>query len=512
MPLHARTTTRLLAYCLRKSPMLNGPGVVVARKAVTRLFPYVVARAPHSQPLRQLSCSSDDARLVSAAELKFGQPLHETHPHILNAGELTKGISAQEYYDRREKLASRLPRSSVALISAAETTYKSGSVFYPFHQDSDFFYLTGFNEPGAVAIIGKLADSNIDGPGHLFHLFCREKNERLELWEGTRSGTQAAVDVFNADEGDDISSLEGKLPSLLRGASSIYTNISLKRLPQAEATRWERILGQAVSKLQALRPKMNELRVCKSSAEITNMRIAGRQSGRAFTEAMKMQFDKERDLYTFIEYKFKMNGCDDWAFVPVVAGGKNALGIHYTRNDDILHDGELICVDAGGEYGNYITDITRTWPINGKFSAAQKELYSALLDSQRWAINQCHEKANRTLDELHDATEERLKKSLTDLGFQTEGNAMRTLFPHHLGHHIGLDVHDCPGYSRGNKLKKNHCITIEPGIYVPDDDRWPKHFRGIGMRIEDSVCVGEEDPLILSTEAVKEVDDIEALR
>ncbi|KAI5303388.1 hypothetical protein KEM56_007608 [Ascosphaera pollenicola] len=385
---------------------------------------------------------------------------------------MTQGITAQEYYDRREKLASKLPKDSIALIPSAETAYKSGSVFYPFHQNCDFFYLTGFNEPNAVAVIG-----NTGGPGHIFHLYCREKNERLEMWEGTRSGAQAAVEVFNADESDDITSFERNPPSIVKSAHSVYTDLSLKKLPQPAASKWERILGP--SSLNPLRPLMNELQVLKSNAEIANMRTAGRNSGRAFTEAMKMRFEKERELNTFLEYRFKVNGCDDWAFVPVVAGGK--------------------------EYGHYVTDITRTWPVNGKFSPAQKDLYSAVLDTQRWAITQVHEKANTTLDELHDAAEERLRVSLIDLGFQIKGNGMRTLLPHHLGHHVGLDVHDCPGYSRGYKLKKNQCITIEPGVYVPDDERWPEHFRGIGIRIEDSVCVGEEDPLVLSTEAVKEI-------
>ncbi|KAI5296253.1 hypothetical protein KEM52_004879 [Ascosphaera acerosa] len=444
---------------------------------------------------------------VSASELKFGQALHETHPHILNAGELTPGITAQEYYDRREAVAAKLPKDAVAVLASADVKYKSGSVFYPFHQDSDFYYLTGFNEPSAVAVV-----VNTGGHGHAFHLFCREKDSRAELWEGTRSGTQAAIDVFNADESHDITSLDQTLPALLRGASSVYTNLDAQALPQSRLTRWEAILGQPPARTPSLRQLLNDLRAIKSPAEIAAMRTAGRNSGRAITEAMRTRFATEKQLQSFLEYRFKMNGCDDWAFVPVVAGGAHALGIHYTRNDDVLRAGELVCVDSGGEYGHYITDITRTWPVSGRFSPAQRDLYAALLDAQRWAITQVHEKAGATLNGLHDATERRLRGSLVQLGFNMAGDAMRTLMPHHLGHHIGLDVHDCPGYSRSRRLVANNCITIEPGIYVPDDDRWPSHFRGTGMRIEDSVCVGEEDPLILSTEAVKEIDDIEALR
>ncbi|KAL1954190.1 hypothetical protein VTO42DRAFT_1546 [Malbranchea cinnamomea] len=242
------------------------------------------------------------------------------------------------------------------------------------------------------------------------------------------------------------------------------------------------------------------------------MRKAGQASGRAFTAAMSRGFATEKDLYAFLEYQFKTNGCDSSAFVPVVAGGQNALSIHYVRNNDVLRDGELVLVDGGGEYGNYISDITRTWPINGKFTDPQRDLYNAVLKVQRTCVSLCCESANLSLDDLHRIAERGLREQLRLLGFDTSGDAVLTLFPHHLGHFIGLDVHDCVGYPRRHKLQKGQCITIEPGIYVPDDDRWPAQFRGIGIRIEDSVCVGDDNPIILTTEAVKEIDDIEALR
>ncbi|RDW81436.1 aminopeptidase P family protein [Aspergillus mulundensis] len=454
---------------------------------------------------------------ISAAELKFGQPLHETHPHLLDPGELTPGITALEYAHRRSRLANKLPKHAVAVLSAAEVTYRASGIFNVYRQDSNFFYLTGFNEPNALAIIVN------DGSGnnHLFHLYCREKDPKAELWDGARSGTQAAMDVFNSDESGDIERISDILPKVLADATEIYTDIpafnpgrsSLHRFlygPTGTSDKLKKLVDH--NKVKPLRPILNEMRAFKSEEEVVQLRRVGQASGRAFTEAMRHTFTGEKDLTSFLEYNFKINGCDGSAFVPVVAGGSNALSIHYTKNDDVLKDGEMVLVDGGGEMGTYISDITRTWPINGKFSDAQRDLYNAVLNVHRSCVSLCRESAGLSLDRLHGIAENGLKDQLQQLGFDLSGDALRTLFPHHLGHYIGLDVHDCAGYSRGYDLKAGQCITIEPGIYVPDDDRWPAHFRNIGIRIEDSVCVGDDNPIVLTTEAVKEVDDIEALR
>ncbi|KAL4795107.1 peptidase M24, structural domain-containing protein [Aspergillus venezuelensis] len=457
------------------------------------------------------------ASSISAAELKFGQPLHETHPHLLSPGELTPGITALEYAHRRSRLANRLPKHAVAVLAAAEVTYQAPAIFNEYRQDSNFFYLTGFNEPNALAII--VNDGS--GDNHLFHLYTREKDPKAELWDGARSGTQAAMDVFNADETGDIERISDILPKVLRDATEIYTDIpavttgrsSLHRFlygPTGASESLKKLVDPG--RVKPLRPILNEMRAFKSEEEVVQLRRVGQAAGRAFTEAMRHTFTKERDLASFLEYKFKINGCDGKAFVPVVAGGSNALSIHYTRNDDLLNDGDMVLVDGGGEMGTYISDITRTFPVNGKFSDPQRDLYNAVLNVHRSCVALCRESAGLSLDRLHGVAETGLKDQLKQLGFDVSGDAVRTLFPHHLGHYIGLDVHDIPGYSRGYNLKAGQCITIEPGIYVPDDDRWPAKFRGIGIRIEDSVCVGDDNPIVLTTEAAKEIDDIEALR
>lgn len=262
---------------------------------------------------------------------------------------------------------------------------------------------------------------------------------------------------------------------------------------------------------------MNDLRIQKSAAEIQNMRKAGRASGRAFTETMRHPFTREAHLDAFLTYQFKLNGCDRTAFEPVAAGGTNALSIHYVRNDDILQQGQLVLADAGGEYGGYVSDITRTWPVNGRFTPAQRDLYEAVLTVQRSCIKECRADAHTSLELLHQKAERELEDELRHIGFDLSSNAINTLLPHHLSHHVGLDLHDCIGYSKKATLKAGQCITIEPGVYVPfDDERFPRHFWGMGVRIEDSVCVADEGecggPLVLTAEAVKEVVDIEALR
>lgn len=459
--------------------------------------------------------SSRSYASIFARELSFGQPLHETHPHLLEAGEITPGISAQQYSDRRTKLAASLPDGGIAILFAADIKYRSGSVFYEFHQASNFFYLTGFNEPEATAVIQKT------GPNgeHIFHLFVRPKDAIAEQWNGARSGEQAALDVFNADQTGDINKLSSLLPPLISRASEIYTYV-----PSSNAgSKYTRFFANGEDngpfqkmienqKVKPLRDLVNNLRIYKSNSEVKNMRHAGKVSGRAITNIMRRQFTREKDLGTHLDFELKTGGCDGPAYIPVIAGGSNALSIHYVRNDDVLRDGQLVLVDAGGEYGGYITDITRTWPVSGKFSPAQRDLYEAILRVQRSSVSLCRESANMSLDTIHEVTKTGLTNALKDLGFSMSGDAIMTLFPHHVGHHLGLDVHDCPGYSRTGALKAGQCVTIEPGIYVPDDDRWPVHFRGMGIRIEDSVCVQEDSPFILTTEAVKEVADIEALR
>ena len=230
---------------------------------------------------------------------------------------------------------------------------------------------------------------------------------------------------------------------------------------------------------------MNAIRMTKSEAEIECMRKAGKESGLAYATVMAQYQTTEKDLWNDLSYTFRKRGLQGDAYVPVIGGGQNALSIHYVRNDAALEQGDMVLVDAGGLYGGYITDITRTWPVNSRFSDAQRDMYNMILAVQKSCVSLCREDADMNLDRLHRVAENGLRTGLKDLGFDLSGNAFEVLFPHHLGHYIGLDVHDAPGFPRNSAFKENHCITVEPGIYVPNDDRWPVHFRGLGIRIED---------------------------
>ncbi|KAI5838974.1 peptidase M24, structural domain-containing protein [Morchella snyderi] len=481
-----------------------------------------LARLPrHPQLQSQQRSLSSDAGAGSPPppqKLAFGQPLFETHPHLLKRGEVTPGISALEYAMRRAKLAAELPDNSIAIIPSSHVKYRSGPVFYDFHQNPDFYYLTGFLEPEAVCVIIK--ESGQPEGEHIFQLYVRDKDPKSELWDGARSGVEAATEVFNADEGYNIDNLELHLEPYLRGARSVYTDLSV--FPSRAVSVFHAsfvhsapdtfsFVHRIKKKAVPLAPVMHGLRNVKSAAEVANMRKAGKISGRAFNMAMQERFVTERGLHAFLEYRFKVGGCEKEAYVPVVAGGENACTIHYTRNDETLKNGDLVLVDAGGQYGGYVTDITRTWPTSGTFTAAQRDLYSVVLAAQKQCVSLCRENASLSLDAIHSVAETELKSGLKQIGFDVGGRNMDTLFPHHVGHFVGLDVHDCHSCSRSKGLVEGQCVTIEPGVYVPNDDRWPVHFRGMGIRIEDSICVGQEHPIVLSVEAAKEIVDIEAL-
>ncbi|KAF2964878.1 hypothetical protein GQX73_g8709 [Xylaria multiplex] len=465
---------------------------------------------PSSPQLKKWGPNRAYSTATPASQLLFGQPVHETHPHLLKPGELTPGITAQEYHDRRSALCALLPANSAVVLPSADLKYRSGAVFHAFRQESNFLYLTGFSEPESLAVLRKTGNAPGD---YIFHLLCRPKDPRAEQWNGPWSGVDAARDVWNADVAGDIGQSTALLTRALKGVEKIFTDA--ERTKHGVETAFGNMIKLAaphVSSFSVLKPYINPIRAIKSPAEIANMRRAGQASGRAITAAMRRLWTSEKDLAAFLEYEYQTSGLDGQAYIPVVAGGSRGTLIHYVLNNATLKPDELVLVDAGGEYGTYITDITRTWPVSGKFSPAQRDLYTAVLKAQRSSVSLCRASANLTLDQLHSITESSLRQELRHLGFDLGGNAMNILFPHHVGHYIGLDVHDVPGYPRDVTLKEGHCVTIEPGVYVPDDERFPRHFRGLGIRIEDSIVVGDDNPLILTTEAVKEVEDIEALR
>lgn len=363
---------------------------------------------------------------------------------------------------------------------------------------------------------------------YTFRLFVRPKNKHAERWSGARSGVQAALDVFNADEAAEIDSVARELPDIIQSARTVFTDIGQKKTPAGQPEAGDAFrefvhgvpkngFGEALKKAGAtvrqLHPLVDELRITKSEAELVCMRKASTVSGAVVTEAMRNSYTTEKQLGADLAYGFRTGGLDGEAYVPVIGGGQNALCIHYVANNEELHPGDLVLVDAGGEYGGYISDITRTWPVNGRFTDAQRDLYNMILKVQQSCIGLCRENADITLNKVHHICEDGLRNGLRDLGFNMSGpDALSTLFPHHVGHYIGLDIHDTGSFPKTHLLKEGYCVTIEPGIYVPDDARWPEHFRGMGIRIEDSVLVGQKKAEMLTHTAMKSVEDIEGLR
>jgi intermediate cleaving peptidase 55 len=450
--------------------------------------------------MRRIRISSSQASVCSSVPKIQGA---RTLTYSLFA--VTPGITAEEYHARRVALSTQMVPNSAVILPAAVVKYKSGPAFYPFRQESNFLYLTGFSEPDSLAVLRKTGPEPED---FVFSLLVRPKEPQKEQWIGPWSGVRAALDVFNADHAEDIGNGPEAVPHLLRGVTTLYeTGVK-------PAERW--YMPQA-SDLPAqtlpLAPLIHPLRARKSLAEKAAMRRAGQVSGRALTAAMARPWETERQLHSWLDYTFATTGCDGPAYVPVVAGGRRGRMIHYTLNNARLDPGETVLVDAGGEWGAYITDITRTWPLSGRFSPAQRDLYEAVLRVQRTSVALCRADAGLSLERIHGITEEGLRRELGKIGFDMgRADAVGVLFPHHVGHYIGLDVHDTPGHPRHAPLERGHCVTVEPGVYVPDDERWPRHFRGLAVRIEDSVFVDEEAPFVFTTEAVKEVVDIEALR
>lgn len=482
---------------------------------------------------------SIDSRPSQSIPYNVGQPTHETRPHYLpTPGNLTPSISALEYYNRRLALASKMPSKSIAILVGADVRYSSGSVFYEFQQDNDLYYMTGWLEPHSVAIVEKRAD-NGDDDDVVLHMLVPPKNPQTELWEGERLGLEGAYDYFNADFVEDIDSARKHILQLLERNDYVFWDDKLvlakltvgsrflsfftgSNAPSATASSIAELIKSSGKLIQPLAGKIAEQRAVKSEAEIKVMHVAAQISSRAINKAMA-KVGSESPIYTektlakYLDYQFVKGGCDKLAYIPVVASGKNALTIHYTRNDDLLYRDELVFIDAGGKLGGYCADISRTWPNSPRgFTQPQRDIYEAVLNTNRKCIDMCDESKGYSLHDIHEFSIKCLLEELRNLpGFSgvSQNEVARTLYPHYIGHHLGLDLHDIPSVSRFKRLVEGNVITIEPGLYIPQDNKWPKHFQGIGVRVEDDIVVGStQDEIInLSSGCVKEVADIEAL-
>ncbi|KAF9458010.1 peptidase M24 [Collybia nuda] len=455
----------------------------------------------------------------------FGQPVFQSHPHLLKPQDLTPGIPAEDYERRRRYLMDALPDNSIVVCVAAPIKYMSGNIFYKYRQASDFWYLTGFEEPDSAIILEKTSNSR----GYRMTLFCSGKDSAKEKWEGARTGLPEAASIFRADDARSIDYFSSHLKSVMTYYSHVFVDIPpthtrqgprgttksvMKFLspPTAPRSEYDILVDSLSTKRKPLAPEVAKLRAFKSDAEQRVMRAAADISGRAHAKTMRFTRPglSESALAAHFEYLCSMAGAQRLAYVPVVASGPNALIIHYTSNNHVVRGDEVVLIDAGCEYNGYASDITRSFPVSGSFTAPQRDLYSAVLSTQKQLVALCHESANLSLHELHRKSCEFLKQELNQIGFGLHaGDLERVLYPHFLGHPIGIDLHESSHFDRSGSLRKGMVVTVEPGIYVPPTPNFPKHFHNIGIRIEDEVLVGKTHPTVLSVSAPKEIADVE---
>ncbi|KDQ14198.1 hypothetical protein BOTBODRAFT_132675 [Botryobasidium botryosum FD-172 SS1] len=471
---------------------------------------------PPASKLATPQGSPSDASLHPRKPALYGQPTYDSHPHILREDEVTPGIPKSEYERRRRELMARLPDRSMVLCVAAPVKYMSQGIFYKYRQASELWYLTGLQETESAVVLEKDSSSR----GYKMTLFVQSKDQRKELWEGPRTGVNAAATLFGADEAKDVSYLSKYLKSSISKVDTVYVDSSFPTQTQTRSflnylrpsSDENPITSILSNKIRPLKEDLQMVRTIKSEHEIKIMKKAGAISGTAHAKTMRFTQpgQSESSLAAHFEYLCALEGAQRPAYVPVVASGANALFIHYTSNEQIMCDGELILMDAGCEYNGYASDITRTWPVSGKFTGPQRDLYQAVLNAEKALILQCKESAGESLHTLHQASSKILLDELRQIGFDIGPRELDRLYPHYLSHPIGIDLHESGKDQRHWGLKSGTVITVEPGVYVPPDPAFPKHFHNIGIRIEDEVLVQQDHAVVLSANAPKEIVDVEA--
>ena len=421
------------------------------------------------------------------------------------------------YQNRRDRLKDMMPENSLAIISAAHESIRNRDAEYPFRQSSDFWYLTGFTEPDAVLIIG---------PGQPDRLFVRPKNPDQEVWTGRRLGPDHVKIGLGIDEGYPIDDLDAEFTTLLADITSIeypfYCNESagvvdrVLKVKETNSRQHDRLSHRAdLSRL------LHQARLFKSKEEIDAMREAGRISALGHVAAMRVCQPgmTEDQLASIVEHTFRMEGSPAVAYQTIVGGGDNACILHYIDRADTLNSGDLVLIDAGCEVKGYAGDITRTFPVNGSFSAAQAELYDLVLSAQAEAIDVMV--VGKSIKSFHEAALRRLTEGLIDLNIiegplekAIEEKRYATYYMHGTGHFLGLDVHDVGMYETDSKpieLSEGMVITCEPGLYLNNRSDAPARYRGIGIRIEDDILITQQGPEILTKDVPKERSEIEAL-
>lgn len=431
-------------------------------------------------------------------------------------------MKQQEFDRRRQALLAQMQPGSAALIFAAPEAVRSADTEYPYRQNSDFWYFTGFNEPEAVLVLIKSHDTH----NHSV-LFNRVRDLSAEIWFGRRLGQEAAPAKLGVDRALPFSEINQQLHQLLNGLDAVYH-------AQGEYAWADGIVHDALDKLRKgarqnlkapaviidWRPLVHEMRLFKSAAELEMMRRAGEISALAHTRAMEkcrpgmFEFQLEGEIL----HEFNRHGARFPSYNTIVGGGENGCILHYTENEAPLRDGSLVLIDAGCEFNGYAGDITRTFPVNGRFTPAQREIYDIVLESLETAL--ALYRPGTSIQEVTRAVVRVMVTGLARLGILKGeldqliiDNAHRPFFMHGLSHWLGLDVHDVGNYGadRSRLLEPGMVLTVEPGLYIAPDADVPAQYRGIGIRIEDDIVITETGNENLTASVVKKADDIEAL-
>ncbi|HEV7392705.1 MAG TPA: Xaa-Pro aminopeptidase [Burkholderiales bacterium] len=424
------------------------------------------------------------------------------------------------YRARRARLASQM-QSGVAVLPTAPEHARNRDSHYPYRYDSYFYYLTGFREPEAVLVV-------IAGDTTKSILFCREKDPEREVWDGFRYGPDAARATFGFDEAYPVGQLDEMMPQLLSNQNALFCHLGSDDVWDARIMRWvNEVRGRARAGVTApqtirdLHAPLDEMRLLKDATEIELMRRAARISADAHRRAMRAakpgvgEFAIEAELM----HEFRRNGAQAPAYTPIVASGAHACVLHYVENADVLRDGDLILIDAGCELDGYASDITRTFPVNGRFSGPQRDVYDLVLSAQQEAIAEIRP-GNQWIAP-HDAAVKVLAQGFVDLGLLKgsvdqvlETESYKQFYMHRTGHWLGLDVHDAGDYKRDGEwrqLEPGMVLTVEPGCYIRPGSDVPEHYAGIGVRIEDDALVTASGCEIITVGAPKTISDIEAL-
>ncbi|MDX1295138.1 MAG: aminopeptidase P N-terminal domain-containing protein [Sulfurimonadaceae bacterium] len=426
------------------------------------------------------------------------------------------------YSKRRKKLISKM-KEGVGVVASARWQTRSNDTEFPYRQSSDFYYLSGFKEDNAALVFVKRPE------GAKTVLFVQPKNEEMELWTGVRLGVEAASKQFDVDEVHSIDDYESVMKELLKGHERLYLelfdedSVYTRTKALCKTLLHDRSCKQSPRTFIDVTQIIRSMRLIKDKSEIGLIKKALKITEAAHHRAMQMARPgmKEYEIQAEFEYAFKKAGAYSDAYTTIVAGGNNANTLHYITNQDTLRAKELLLIDAGSEYEMYASDITRTFPVDGKFTKAQRELYEMVLDVQLRVIDAIKPGITKTY--LQERSELWLTEGMVALGILkgkpkklVETKAHRKYFPHGIGHWMGLDVHDpCPyADERGNDVvfKAGMVLTIEPGIYINEDDKSvAKRYRGIGIRIEDNILVTRRGCENLSQGIAKTVEEIEAL-